>query len=95
MTHAHRNNLLVWLGLLILAAIEFGASFLPIAVGARPFLVVPAVLMAMLVTLGYMRLLSAPQIARGFAIAGIFWLIVLLGLSSMDPLTRAFYAVVE
>ena len=31
-------------------------------------------------------------IARGFAVAGIFWLAVLLGLAMTDPLTRTIYA---
>ncbi len=50
--------------------------------------------MAAIVALGYMRLLTAPDIAKGFAIAGIFWLTVLLGLAMTDPLTRAVYAVI-
>jgi hypothetical protein len=50
--------------------------------------------MAVLVALGFMRLLTAPDIAKSFAIAGIFWLTVLLGLVMTDPLTRAVYAVI-
>jgi hypothetical protein len=50
--------------------------------------------MAILVALGFMRLLTAPDIARGFAIAGVFWLTVLLGLVMTDPLTRAVYTVI-
>jgi caa(3)-type oxidase subunit IV len=88
-----RSDLLIWLVLLIVAAMEFGASFLPIPPGIRPILVLPAAIMAVLVALGYMRLLTAPQIARGFTIAGIFWLTVLLGLAMNDPLSRTIYAV--
>jgi hypothetical protein len=32
--------------------------------------------------------LAAARAFRDFAIAGFFWLIVLLGLGSIDPLTR-------
>ncbi|HEY0423663.1 MAG TPA: hypothetical protein VGC82_10105 [Rhodopila sp.] len=93
MKQRHRLDLLVWLALLIVAAMEFGASFLPIAAGTRPILMLPAAIMAVLVALGYMRLLTAPEIARAFAVAGIFWLTVLLGLAMTDPLTRTVYAV--
>jgi hypothetical protein len=89
----HRSDLLIWLGLLLAASLEFGLSSLRIPPGVRPLLVLPSVGMAVLVALGFMRLLSAPDIAKGFAIAGIFWLTVLLGLAMTDPMTRAVYAV--
>jgi caa(3)-type oxidase subunit IV len=94
MRRRHRLDLLIWLALLIVAALEFGISFVPIPAGVRPILMLPAALMAALVALGYMRLLTAPDIARGFAIAGIFWLTILLGLAMTDPLTRTVYAAV-
>jgi caa(3)-type oxidase subunit IV len=87
-----RLNLLIWLGLLVLAAIEFGASLLPMSPGTRPVLVLPTVGMVALVSL-YMRLPSAPRISRGFAVAGVFWLAVLVGLAMMDPLTRVVFAI--
>jgi caa(3)-type oxidase subunit IV len=93
MRKRHRLDMFVWLALLIVAAMEFGASFLPIPAGTRPILMLPAAIMAVVVALGYMRLLTAPEIARAFAVAGIFWLTVLLGLAMTDPLTRTVYAV--
>jgi len=51
--------------------------------------------MAILVALGYMRLLDAPSIARGFAVAGMFWLAILLGLAMTDPLTRTVYTIIQ
>ncbi len=36
----------------------------------------------------FMRGYRAPIIARGFAVAAMFWLIVLLGLGTMDIVTR-------
>jgi caa(3)-type oxidase subunit IV len=90
MRRQHRFNLLIWLGLLVLAAVEFGVSYLPVSAGIRPILLLPAIIMACLVSF-YMRLPSAPPIARAFAIAGVFWLTVLLGLAMMDPMTRALY----
>ena len=89
-----RTDLLTWLALLLLAVLEFGASFLPIPPALRPILIAPSVAMAVLVALGFMRLLTAPDIAKGFAIAGLFWLTILLGLAMNDPMTRAVYAVI-
>jgi hypothetical protein len=94
MKSRHRSDLLIWLGLLAAASVEFAMAFLPIPTGIRPILILPSVGMAVLVALGFMRLLSAPDIAKGFAIAGIFWLTVLLGLAMTDPLTRAVYGVI-
>jgi caa(3)-type oxidase subunit IV len=88
----HRLDLLIWLALLLLGAMEFAASFLPLPAGTRPILMLPAATMAAVVALGYMRLLSAPDLGRAFAIAGIFWLTILLGLAMTDPLTRTIYA---
>ena len=93
MTKRHRLNLLLWLALVCVAVLEFGLSFLPIPVGTRPILTLPAAAMADLVVLAYMRLLDAPVVARGFAAAGIFWLAILLGLAMIDPLARTIYAV--
>jgi len=93
MTRQHRGNLICWLALVALGLLEFGMSFAPLPHGLRPLLLVPAIVMAVLVALAYMRLLSGPELGRGFAIAGLFWLAILLGLSIMDPLTRAVYAV--
>jgi caa(3)-type oxidase subunit IV len=94
MNSRHRSDLLVWLALLLGAALEFGVSFLAIPQGVRPILILPSVGMAVLVALGFMRVLTAPDIAKGFAVGGIFWLTVLLGLAMTDPLTRAVYAVI-
>jgi hypothetical protein len=94
MNPRHRFDLLILLALLMAAALEFGMSFLAIPRGVRPILLLPSVGMAVLVALGFMRLLTAPDIAKGFAVAGIFWLTVLLGLVMTDPLTRAVYAVI-
>jgi cytochrome c oxidase subunit 4 len=94
MNPRHRTDLLTWLALLLAAALECGLSFLAIPSSFRPILILPAVGMAGLVALGFMRLLTAPDIAKGFAIAGIFWLTVLLGLTMTDPMTRAVYAVI-
>ena len=76
---------LLWLLLLVLAAIEFGVGHLKGGGGATPFI---GLLMAVLVAVGFMRLREAPGLAAVFALAGVFWICVLMGLGSMDPATR-------
>jgi cytochrome c oxidase subunit 4 len=95
MSREHRHLLLCWLGLLAIAALELGVSFIPFASSWRPLLLLPALGMVALVALMFMGIRAAPSIARGFAIAGLFWLTILLGLGMMDPLTRAMFAVAQ
>ncbi len=95
MSREHRHLLLCWLVLLALAAIECGVSFIPFQRFWRPLLMLPALAMVSLVALMFMGIRAAPSIARGFAIAGLFWLTILLGLGMMDPLTRTVLAVTQ
>ena len=85
--------LLSWLVLLLLGGFEFAASFLPLGRSLRPLIIFPGVLMVAVVAIGFMEIGKGPAIVRGFAIAAMFWLIVLLGLGSVDPLTRTDYRV--
>lgn len=78
----------VWAGLLLLLAAEFGLSFLHIP--RLPIMLVPLG-MAALVAFGFMRLNSDTLLAKAFAVMAVFWMIVLLGLGTMDPATRALY----
>jgi cytochrome c oxidase subunit 4 len=94
MNPRHRSDLLTWVALLLAAALEFAVSFLGLSGGVRLILILPSIGMAVLVAVGFMRLPAAPDIAKAFAIGGIFWLTVLLGLAMTDPMTRAVYAVV-
>jgi len=50
----------------------------------------PAVglVMAALVAATYMRLLRTGGLAMIFALAGVFWLAVMMGLGGLDPVTR-------
>jgi hypothetical protein len=90
---ALRRIALTWLLLLGLGALEFAASFLPLPATLRPLLMIPAVLMVIGVAIGFMEVGSGPTIVRGFAVAALFWLFVLLGLGSADSLTRTDYLV--
>jgi hypothetical protein len=44
--------------------------------------------MVIIVSMTFMRLARAPDVASAFALAGVFWLAVLMGLGSLDPATR-------
>lgn len=86
----------LWLSLtllLVLLAIEFGASFLPIGRGARPLVLIPALLMVATVGIMFMEIGRGPGIVRLFAVAALLWLTILLGLGSLDPMTRIDYQV--
>lgn len=91
--HPLRRLLLTWALLMALLAIEFGASFLPLGRSVRPFLLVPAALMVAVVGTLFMHIGRGVVIVRLFAAAGLLWLAILLGLGSLDPLTRVDYHV--
>jgi cytochrome c oxidase subunit IV len=93
MNQRFRRLLLAWVLLMVLLAIEFGASFLPLDRSARPLVLIPAVLMVGVVGTIFMEVERGPEIVRLFAIAGLLWLTILLGLGSLDPMTRIDYQV--
>ena len=74
MTPRFRRLLLTWVLLLVLLAIEFGASFLPLERSARPLVLIPAVLMVAVVGTVFMQVgrgpdNRAPLRRRGAALA--------------------------
>jgi caa(3)-type oxidase subunit IV len=83
----------VWLCLLALGGVEVAASFLPLPHAWRPLVLVPGVLMAIVVGISFMEVKKGPPIVRAFALAALFWLLILLGLGSADPLTRKSFPV--
>jgi len=94
MSREHRHILFCWLALLGLGALQCSAAFLPLLPTWRPLLLLPSLGMVALVAVMFMGVRKAPSIARGFAIAALFWLTILLGLAMIDPLTRTMYPVV-
>ncbi len=91
MTRRVRNVLLLWLLLVALGAAAFGGSFLPIPSSARPLLILPGIAMAAVIGFGFMELRRSDPLAPILALAALFWLSVLLGLGTMDPMTRQVY----
>jgi len=79
-----RATLLVWLGLLLLLGLEFGVAYSPVG-GVVPFI---GCGMAVLVALTFMRLGGERGLPPIFAMAGVFWLMIILGLGSLDSFTR-------
>jgi hypothetical protein len=55
MSQAHRQLLLCWIGLLLLAAVQFGCAALRFDRSYRPLLLLPSLIMAALVALQFMR----------------------------------------
>jgi cytochrome c oxidase subunit IV len=88
-----RRLVWTWVALLALLAIQLGASFLPLTPSARPLLLVPAALMLAAVATMFMQIGRGPALVRVFAAAALLWLGILLGLGSLDPLTRTDYSV--
>ena len=53
----------------------------------------PALAMLGVIAVTYMYLWRGPLVVRLFAAAGILWLLILLALGSLDPMTRIIYPV--
>jgi hypothetical protein len=87
-----RHLLLTWLLLLLLGGAELAASASPIHRAWRPLLMIPAALMVLGVAIGFMEVRRGSVLVRAFAVAALLWLAILLGLGSVDPLTRADYS---
>src|SRR5581483_3920756 len=85
--------LLTWVALLILLAIEIGISFLPLSPATRPLILIPALVMLAVIVGRFMQVGRGPAVVRLFAAAGLLWLMILLALGSLDPLTRTNYPV--
>ena len=60
---------------------------------ARPLILIPALAMLGVVVTSFMQVGRGLVIVRLFAAAGVLWLLILLALGSLDPLTRVVYPV--
>lgn len=85
-----RQLALTWVLLIVLLVIEVGVSLLPLGRSARPLVLIPAVLMVGVI---FMEVGKGPEIVQLFAVASLLWLTILLGLGSLDPITRTMYYV--
>jgi cytochrome c oxidase subunit 4 len=80
--------ILTWLVLLGFLTLEVAVSFLPLSPSTRPLILIPALAMLGVVVTSFMQVGRGPVTVRLFAAAGVLWLLILLALGSLDPLTR-------
>lgn len=79
---------LSWAALLVLLAATTGLAFVPLGALNLPVSLAIAVAKALVILAVFMELAKASQLTRVFAVAGFFWLGILLGLPAVDYLTR-------
>jgi cytochrome c oxidase subunit 4 len=79
----------VYLALLCLLALTAGSTVLPGGWWSTPISLVIAFVKTFLIAFFFMNLKGQPWIVRIFAVAGLFWLLILVILSASDYFTRA------
>ncbi len=79
------KSALLWLGLMLMLAAEFFAAHSAALHSIVPYI---GIAMALLMAFTFMELGSARGPARIFALAGFFWLLIMMGLGSLDSATR-------
>jgi cytochrome c oxidase subunit 4 len=77
-----------WVGLMALFALTLASSFIPLHGFNTAVNVAIAAAKAALVALIFMRLRTSSALVRLAALAGLLWLLILIGLSFTDVLTR-------
>ncbi len=87
-----RRLLLVYLALLALLGLTATATLLPPGPWSTPIALVIATAKAALIFIWFMRLRERPGLVRCFAVAGFFWLAILMGLTFADFFTRGWPA---
>jgi hypothetical protein len=93
MSFTLRGILAAWLVLLALLLAALGMLWLAPSRIAPGLILIGFIAMIVVVGFALMRLGSASVLAKAFVVAAVFWLLVLIGLGSMDPLTRTDYPV--
>lgn len=84
-----RADFLAWLGLMLALALEAGLALLPESMPwGRAVAPLIGLGMALAVACAFMRLPGAPKAGMAFALAGAFWLAVMLGMGQLDFATR-------
>ena len=93
--HPTRNLFLNLVLLSLLLGVELAMVLVPHAQSFGNLVLVPAGLMVAIVALAFMDLRQGPTVVHLFVAGGLVGLLVLLGLGTMDPLTRTMYYVPE
>jgi cytochrome c oxidase subunit IV len=79
---------LVWVALLVLLALTLASSYIPLHGFNAAVNLAIACVKAALVAVFFMRLRWSHPLIRLVAAAGVIWLLILIGLSLTDVLTR-------
>ena len=88
MRRVPRSLVWAWLGLLLLLAATLGLAYLPLGSGNIVVSLAIATAKAVIVAIVFMKLARGPSLTWIFAGAGLFWLMLLIGLSATDYATR-------
>ena len=84
-----RSLVWAWIGLVLLLALTLGMAFVPLGRANIAVALAVAVGKAIIVLLVFMELARGHSLKLIFAGAGLFWLIIMFGLSFTDYATRA------
>jgi cytochrome c oxidase subunit 4 len=83
-----RRIILVYAALLALLSLTATATLLPAGPWSTPIALGIATAKVMLISIYFMRLREQSGLIRLFAVAGLFWLAILMGLTLADFFTR-------
>lgn len=88
MSRRLQRLLIAWEVLLAALAAEIAISYLTPSPSTRLFVLAPAAAMIIILGAVFMEAMRGPTAIRLYIGAGILWLCILLGLGSLDPMTR-------
>jgi cytochrome c oxidase subunit 4 len=77
-----------WLALLALLGVNLTLAYLPLGAGSPAIALGVAAVQIAIVAVALMKLGRTAPLTRIFAAAGLFWLLILFGLSGVDYATR-------
>jgi len=83
-----RHIVLAWVGLVALLGLTLGMAFVPLGKGNIAVALAIGAANALIVVFVFMELARGHPLKLIFAGAGLFWLIILFGLSFTDYATR-------
>ena len=92
-TAGRRAYLVTAVILLVLTGLTIGIAYLPLGSWHTPLALAIAAAKAILIGLFFMHLRSSPPVLRLTALAGLFWLAIMLAGTLDDVVTRGWLAV--
>lgn len=90
--HAARTYVLTYIALMVLLGLTWGVAYLPLGAWNLVVALGIAGAKAALVIFVFMHLRSSPRLVWLFAAAGVFWLMILFGLTLNDYISRGWVA---